>query len=490
MNLYEKENAKEWQLDLTNNPTTQPSQDESDSDSDNGNAGRTAGLSRNRFAPISSGPLNERTHTRPATQSPKGHAQPATPRFGRGAARTPTREQSKAQGQSNSNLQRLPANQLRDTPRLQSKISAKPAVPAKTGPPPRITFSSKKDNDSKAAFRKGKIHNSTFTLSKTCEKIEPDRSRMYARLEEIGVRFGSFIRPPQRLNDRTLLLWGNEKQVAETIGELQHWVSLSEKDSLGVRETMITKAAQEKYPKVGELRSKKDEILDKKIKQAADMHVFQKDPIEGQHFEFQGYFIWPSDEVKPEDLLGPSCEAFDPIRTYNHSHIVWDPQISCFKILSNAEAAMQNAIERIEGTMKEWAARSSTTYAFNVVQPPEALRMCENVKTQFGPPLAGSAKPSIIPILTGRGSVKDPVKAYNSEKEDLEAANKRKIQGSLCKIIERLQYFRGRLRMRALFGTFVLDTIRWPGGAQSIPLTEFVTSITNTATTTGIMLRE
>lgn len=313
---------------------------------------------------------------------------------------------------------------------------------------------------------------------------------MYARLEEIGVRFGSFVRPPQRLNDCILLLWGNERQIAETIGELQHWVSLSGEEALGVRETMSTKVTHEKFPRSGELQSKRDEKLDKKIKQAADMHVFQKDPVDGQHFEFQGYFLWPSDEVKPKDLLGPSCEAFDPIRTYNHSHIVWEPQLSCFKVLSNVEAAMHDALERIEGTMKEWAARSSTTYTFNLVQSPEVSTMCENVKTLSGPTLDGSTKPSRVPIMTGNHPVGDSLRALRAEGKALETTNKRKMQNSLRKVLERLQFFRGRVRMRVHFGTFVLETIRWPGGAQTIPLRDFVASITNTATTTGVMLRE
>ena len=392
--------------------------------------------------------------------------------------------------QSTTTSQRWSVNQPVDTGVHSTSSAAKPEVSAPARPSSRITFSSKKDNASKAAFRKGKVHDATFTLSKTCEKIEPDRSKMYARLEEIGVRFGSFVRPPQRLHDRILLVWGSEKQVAETIGELQHWVSLSGEGSLGVREAMSAKAEHEKYPKVGELQSKRDEKLDKRIKQAADMHVFQKDPADGQHFDFHGYFLWPANEVKPEELLGTNCEAFDPIRTYNHSHIVWEPQLSCFKVLSNVEAAMQNALERIEGTMKEWAARSSTTYNFNLVQPPEVSTLGENVKTVSGPTLDGRIKPSRIPIMTGNHPVGDSLRALTAEGKVLETTNKQKMQTSLRKVLERLQFFRGRVRMRVHFGTFVLDTIRWPGGAQTIPLRDFIASITNTATTTGVMLRE
>ena len=151
---------------------------------------------------------------------------------------------------------------------------------------------------------------------------------------------------------------------------------------------------------------------------------------------------------------------------------------------------MQNAIERIEGTMREYAARSSTTYAFNLVQPPEASRLCDEVKTLAGPELSDNVKASRIPVLTGERLTNDALTARRAEMEDLEVGNKKKIQRSLRKILERLPHFRGRLRMRVHFGTFILDTIRWPRGAPTISLPDFISSVSNTATTTGVVLRE
>lgn len=500
MKIYEKENAKEWQLNTSNEQPRKATNGHSDSDSESGVAGPSAGLAHNRFAPIATATLHPRlnndrlanqsskpiprTAAKPAHQAPKARVRP-TPQPPRARVRptihrpantsknTPISERPKATVQPTKSSQRLPPGQVPHKPEHS-----------------KITFSNKKDNASKTAYRHGKVQNETFTFNTPWAQIELNRAKMYARLEEIGVRFGSFIRPPQFLRDRTLLIWGNEKQVAETIIELKHWTSLSDEEVRGTREKMLAKAGHDKFGKVGELIDKQDRELDRKLKRVAEMQSYQKNPVDGRQFEFQGYFLWPAKEVKPENLLGPNCEAFDPIRTYNHSHIVWEPQLSCFKILSNSEAAVQDAIQRIEGTMREYAARSSTTYALNVVGLPEASSMQEDVKMLPGPPLNGSTQASLIPILTGRCLSGNALTAFKTEREELLLENKRKIQNSLGKMMERMPCFRGRLRMRVHFGRFILDNIRWPGGAPTIPFTEFVASITNTANLTGVVTRE
>ena len=488
MKIIEKENAKEWQLKTSNEQPRKSASGHSDSDLENNGAGPPAGLAHNRFAPIATATLHPRPNDRlpnqsskpmsraaavPAPQPQRGRVQPITHRPANPGQTTPIRERPRATAQATKSLQRLPPGQ----------------EPHKPGPP-KITFSKKKDNAAKTAYRHGKLQNETFTFSTPCAQIERNRAKMYARLEEIGVRFGSFIRPPQFLRDRTLLIWGNENQVAETIVELKHWASLSDEEFQGTRETRLAKADHYRFGKVGELIEKQDQELDRKLTRVARMQTYQKNPVDGQKFEFQGYFLWPAKEVRPESLLGSNCEAFDPIRTYNHSHIVWEPQLSCFKILSDNEAAVQDAIRRIEGTMREFAARSSTTYAFNVVYLPEALSMLESVKMLPGPPLNGSTKASMIPILTGQYLSGNALTAFKTDREELVLNDRRKIQNSLGKTMERLPFFRGRLRMRVHFGRFILDTIRWPGGAPTIPFTDFVASITDTANLIGVVTRE
>lgn len=357
--------------------------------------------------------------------------------------------------------------------------------PAKSRYPTGVKLVRKEDNAAKGAFRRGKLHDALFTLNKTCEKIEPDRTKMYNRLEEIGVRFNSFIRPPQFLADRNLLLWGDDEQTAQTIAELKEWVKSSneEDDSFhGPREKMQLKLKNEKFARIGYNQNKKAEQLDKKIREEAKMHKFQKNPEDGQEFGFQGCFLWPVDEVRPEELLGPSCEAFDPIRTYNHSHIIFEAALSGFKILSNKEAAVQNALQRIEGTMREFVARSGKIYSSHMVQLPRASNMFQDVKV-----LPGST--GKVPVLTGASLVGQEVHKYIQQKNAIESENRKRMRHALRRVIERLPLYRGQVRMRVLFGTMTLSMFRWPEGAMTVPFSDFISNIDVTSTK-GALIRE
>ena len=89
---------------------------------------------------------------------------------------------------------------------------------------PRANFNFKRDNLARAAFRKRLEPSGRFMLPKDCPDIEPDQKRMYDLFDEIGVRLGSFIRPPQHVKDRELLLWGDARQVQNTKDELNRWL--------------------------------------------------------------------------------------------------------------------------------------------------------------------------------------------------------------------------------------------------------------------------
>ena len=63
----------------------------------------------------------------------------------------------------------------------------------------------KEEITARAAYRKRQPHNATFKLEQDCDKIFPHIRKMYDYFEELGVRNGSLIRPPQHAKDRELL---------------------------------------------------------------------------------------------------------------------------------------------------------------------------------------------------------------------------------------------------------------------------------------------
>ena len=358
-----------------------------------------------------------------------------------------------------------------------------PSVPDRSGtssvtkPPPRFTFSTNTDNAAKAAYRAGKTHNGIFPLVKNWHRMEPDRTELYNMLAEMGVRLGSFVLPPQRVTDCQLLLWGDEIQIKNTAKELRKWVEHSEAmlraipkpDKLFAKVTDATEIANAK--------------LDKKMQRDADRQRFQKAPQPGKIFECTGYFLWPVDEIRPEDLIGPSCEAFDPIRMLHRVHIVFDNYLSVFKIMSDNPVSVKDAIARIEGAWKEYVAKRSREITVYLVEPPRSDKMRKGVKTIEKHASENQQMNGYIPLLTGPKLNKTELAEWQKQSQGLAVIQNTQIRNILLKALSRLRFFRGRIQMKLLLGTFTLTTFRkWPEGVQSIPFDSFLQDMENHGT--------
>lgn len=360
-------------------------------------------------------------------------------------------------------------------------------LPARSGPTlpvqrarPRVTFTTKSDNPAKAAFRAHQPHTDTFILPKACHLIEPDRPKMYAIMEEMGVRLGSFIRPPQHLRDQTLLLWGDNEQVAATKEELETWIRQSDNARVSLRGPLFAKA--------GLVTEDKARQLEKAIRREMERQAFQKSPPPDRTFNCMGYFLWPVDEIRPEELLGPSFEAFDQIRMIHCAYIVFDNQHSVFKIMSDNMDGVKDAIQRIQGTMKEYVARASQDIVLHVIEAPSSTYMRKDIKTSGlnHPDFEGAR----IPVLTGAKLSQNELSGWEKQRQKMTDEQFDKMRIAIRKGCSRLRYYRGRIRMRVLLGTFALTTFRrLPEGVESMPFDRFLGDMSMSATR-GRMIKE
>ena len=345
--------------------------------------------------------------------------------------------------------------------------------PARAIRPLRVTLFDKKDNAARAAFRRGQPPTKKFILRKPSYEIEGDRKKLYIILEEIGVRLGSFIRPPQNFLDRELLLWGDERQTANTWRELHNWVLKSEECSSNNRDSEKALKGKDKFTKSMSTLNPNFEAENKKLKKEARLYKYQQHPAAGVSFEYTGYFLWPEDEVHAQELLGQSCEAFDPIRMHCRAHILFESQLSLFKILSDDHAAVQNAIKRIESTMREFFARNGKSILRYLIEPPAPAAMQKEIKMLPGPSLTQTGSATMLPALTGGNLGLEELKVWFKASQDLAAWNQNQMQRALYRSMVRLPYYRGRVQMRVLFGTFALTVFRWSKETESIPFERF-----------------
>lgn len=321
-------------------------------------------------------------------------------------------------------------------------------------------------------------------LPKDCPDIEPNQTRMYDMFDEIGIRLGSFVRPPQHVKDRELLLWGDARQIQATKVELQRWL-----DNRLRADIPRTSMAKDKFARELSVEGDQYHQLMRKMQKEAKILGFQQVPAVGRIFPYTGTFLWPTDEVRPEDILGSSLEAFDPIRFQYHCHITFDNKISSFKIFSDKQEYVNKTMERIVGTSQEYAAKSERPDVTILVEPPSSSVIRKDVKVLPASLNDPKAIESMIPALTGSTLDPEARNEWFNKSKEMTMENNRRMELSLRKCIAHLRHYRGLVRMRVQFGTFALRVFRWKKGADSTPLEEFMNNMTMSGTK-GVMLRE
>lgn len=353
------------------------------------------------------------------------------------------------------------------------------------GPRQQFTLSRINDNAARADFRAQKPHADIFKLAHPFHLIESDKKKMYAVLEEIGVRFGSYVRPPQSANDRTLLLWGNHQQIAQTIRELNHIVTEP------TRLVHKPKPVLESFPKVSLQAEEHAVALDRQLQQEAMKQKYQKSPDTGLVFLYTGLFLWPRDEIEPKELLGPSFEAFDQVRILYDSYILFDDHLSAFKILTDRPGAVEEVSVRIEGTMKEFVARNAREIRVNTVEMPDAGLMRKEVTINTEMLEESASNPTkvyhSVPSLVGGRWPKAQQSKWDSEAKLVREQQLSRWGHLMEAALRRLRFYRCRIQMRVLLGAFALTTFRrWP--SDRIAFNDFVKEM-EAPTTKGRILK-
>lgn len=389
---------------------------------------------------------------------------------------------------------------LKPEPRLQPLQPSKPPLPLKQIPqsgipflPPQppmrprlpFTLSRVNDNAARADFRAQKPHADIFKLAGPLHVIEPDKQKMYAMLEEIGVRFGSYVRPPQSGTDRVLLLWGNREQTAQTARELNQIVNEPN------RHVHKPKLVSESFPKVSLQTEEQALVMDRQLKHEAMKQKYQKSPDNSLCFLYTGLFLWPRDEIEPKELLGPSFEAFDQLRILYDSYIVFDDQLSAFKILTDRPGAVEEVSMRIEGIMKEFVARNAREIRINTVEIPDASLMRKDITINTEMLEESASNPTkvyrSVPTMVGGKYSKAQQKKWDSA-AILAREQQLTRWGLLIEAtLRRLRFYRCRIQMRVLLGAFALTTFRrWP--KDKISFDDFVKEM-EVPTTKGRILK-
>ncbi|KAL8693382.1 MAG: hypothetical protein Q9218_001774 [Villophora microphyllina] len=356
-----------------------------------------------------------------------------------------------------------------------------PGAAAKKRP---ITLTTQRDNAAKVAWRNNQEPSRSYDVGVALRDIEPNVVKLQHTLEEIGVRLGSFILAQRSPNGSHLLIWGTPEQVQLTVDELGRWRVRAGAPS--------SKEAHrpERFATIRSTISTLYALNEKDAKRNAMRQRYQKKPENGRKFKYNGYFLWPNNEIRAIDLFGPNCEALDPLRMDNKAYVSFDEARSLFRVHTDSdEKPVTQVIRRIENTIKEYVARDHRPSLLFLVEPPMSDHYRSNVQTIPGPLLGLNRSRSRIPILCGDKLQPHSITDWDSDGEAWRSRNEGIMCTTVHKVLERIPYYRGHLRMRVNIGLFTLIKFPWPAGAPSVALEKFSADVQQTGTR-GVIIRD
>ncbi|KAL8739055.1 MAG: hypothetical protein Q9181_000237 [Wetmoreana brouardii] len=366
---------------------------------------------------------------------------------------------------------------------LPTVISKK--LPGRPATKRTITLATKKDNAAKAAWRNNKEPSKSYDIKSALKDIEPNVAKLQRILEEIGVRLGSFLSPQRSLNGSRLLVWGDPKQVQLTVDELERW-----RQRTGTPSSEPESRARDAFAKIYSTIGQTYATDEKTARRHAMRQRYQKKPQPGQTFKSNGYFLWPNDEIRAIDLFGPNCEALDALRMDYKAHVLFDESRSVFKVHSDIEDKLVNeVIQRIENTIKEYVARDNRPILVFSVEPPSLVNYRNDVQTVPGPLLGLNQTQSRIPTLCAKKLQLLSVAKWERDANHWNLKNESRMYTAVHSVLKRIPYYRGHLRMRVNLGMFTLVKFQWPPGVPSVTLDKFTNDIQQ-AGTRGAIVRD
>ncbi len=167
-------------------------------------------------------------------------------------------------------------------------------------------------------------------------------------------------------------------------------------------------------------------------------------------------------------------------------HIIFDTESSMFKVLSNNPKAVQEALRRIRTTVFELGSRSNRPTRLYLLVPPTLATVKKQVDL-IDSQSSVAGKP-VKPLLVGQCLSQEELGQWAQLRPKLLSANESCIQRAVIDSLSSVRYYRGHVRMRVHFGSFVLSVYKKPSDSRH-SLEEFMQML-RSSTTAGHLIKE
>jgi len=319
-------------------------------------------------------------------------------------------------------------------------------------PPPKLLLDS--DNDAEAAWRARARPVDDVRIPE--DLVLQDRTH-----ERLAKQYGTFIFSPHPKGSggsKTFGLWGETKAVALTKRAIANWI---EEMGMGTQKAKLSS----RFAKVVSLTPELRKRAEKRWEREVIKQKFRQHPKPDMAFHAVGSFHWPVQEYKPEEVLGGSYEALDPVRMEQSCYVVYNKKRDLFRVMGKV-ADVQAGLLRLRKTCFQIAARSLSPVRIYLLRwtksevPLYVYLQDYHHPAILSPEDAPVEKPSRSP--RGEADAIDEDRSRQAETQT--ALNNERLRSSILRTLRKLHYYRGSIQMRVRLGTFLFCRFRGPNG--------------------------
>ncbi|MCJ1288384.1 hypothetical protein MMC26_007740 [Xylographa opegraphella] len=229
-----------------------------------------------------------------------------------------------------------------------------------------------------------------------------------------------------------------------------------------------------------------------------EVEFYRREPDTIENFCYTGIFLWPINEIHPDETFGHGHAGLDCLRTFYECFITYDYRISAFRILTNRQdggiEAVQGVLRSLRVTFSESAARNSVPLEIYLIDPPvfdigwSSIRMVEpDFRSEEALSGCASAVSESSGLEKSAHLCGQDIRPQNAAKlreaaKKTKAKNRRIVKNSILGCIARMAYHRGDVHMRVHIGAFVFRKYYSPKDLLDIPIDDFIESMRDSNT--------
>ena len=169
---------------------------------------------------------------------------------------------------------------------------------------------------------------------------------------------------------------------------------------------------------------------------------------------------WPSDYDSPQEVVGKNMEAYDVIRTWWQCYITYDPQQRVVNIMGHVDHGVKDALIRVRTSIFQSVARARPTTDQYLIQPLSGKHIKSEIHLVPFKESKGAENPAVIPRSAGPLLKSSAMAKRSEEAEHLHRVLVRTFTQGIKNTLKTLTYYRGRVKLQASLGTFVLTNYR------------------------------